>query len=285
MVARLLLSSASRRRLYTMRISGIAVTTSADADTIAEELGDAISFTIRMNYRTGLQLRRLRNNIPRYRRRGVTSEATIKFPSGKYPHAPILMYHAGRDRWSSPLIRYWALYQVLEYFFPRFTRREALEKLSIRLRAPNFNPYDNADIEDVLKVSSLADTRAVTERDQLAHTIRAITGVSEVVELVETLELEEHLKNRKSELTGQGLRIGDENALLDDLANRIYDIRCRIVHSKYSGMAGLTDSAGLIPGTHHDDLVMSELPIMEFLAERAIVASSEALYISHAAAD
>jgi hypothetical protein len=81
-------------------------------------------------------------------------------------------------------------------------------------------------------------------------------------------------------VTGKVLKLsGDRGALLSEVAVRIYDIRCRIVHSKSSSERDI--GPGLLPGTHHDDLLRDELPLMEYLAQAALVSAAEPLVLPH----
>ena len=278
-LAHVLLAGNPNQRFATLRLDSVQVSTTEQADMIAEEVGDSFSFAARMNTRVGLQLRRLQSTRRRRMRLRTGSKAPTQFPSGKYPHAPVLMYHAGSDHLSAPPIRYWAFYQVLEYFFPRFTREEVLQKLAIHLRSPGFDPHNDEDIESALHISSLSEGHAVGEGEQLARTIRAIATADEIVKLITDLELQEHVADRKSDLTKRTIQLSDTSEILEQLAERTYDIRCRIVHSKDSNLGGNVDGPGIIPGTYQDDLVIAELPIIQFLAERAIVSSSQPLRV------
>ena len=281
-LARILLADRPRQNFATMRLSSVRVSRTEEADEIAEEIGDSFSFATRVNARVGVQLRRLKSTRRRRFRSRIGRNAPIQFPISKYPHAPILMYHAGNDHLSAPPIRYWAYYQVLEYFFPYFTRGEVLRRLSIHLQSPSFNPHNAEDVEKTLQLASVSEGRSVGEREQLAHTIRAIATVEEIVKLITDYELEDHVTDRNSELTIKSLQVSDTSQLLEQLAERVYDIRCRIVHSKDSHREGGLDGPGVIPGTHHDDLVIAELPIIEFLARQAIVSSGQPLHVGWA---
>jgi hypothetical protein len=89
--------------------------------------------------------------------------------------------------------------------------------------------------------------------------------------------LAEQLEDRKSELTEYAVKLNASGELISQLARRIYDIRCRIVHSKSTSQR--EGGPGLLPGTHHDDLVRNELPLMEYLAQQALVSAAEPLVL------
>lgn len=265
-----------RRGLITMRISGIAVSTADDADNLAEQVADSVSvdFDIasgvlftpqRLEDRSALRARRLRP--PR----------SPRFPRNNYPHAAVVLYRAGRVRTNTPLIRYWSYYQVLEYFFPKYSQADALNQVGRLLRSPAFDAYRDEQVLKVIELATNARTGSVTEEQQLLTTIKAITSTKELLDVVESADLVVHLENRKSELTQIAVTVAPTDDLLVQLARRIYDIRCRIVHSKSSSERD--PGPGLLPGTHHDDLVERELPLMEYLAQQALVTSAEPLIL------
>lgn len=277
-IASALLSVARRprRRFITLRVSNVAVSTSGDADNLAQLIADTLSFDLDMAFGALLMPQRLENrNL--VRGRSIRRTGRFSFPRNSYPHEAVLLYQAGRDKSTAPLIRYWSLYQVLEYFFPKHTQAEALRQLSRHLRSPAFDPFRDEDVLKAVQLATSAGKGFGSEEEQLLTTLRAITSPEEVVDLATMSRLKGQLEDRKCELTNKALKFSAGDELMPQLAQRIYDIRCRIVHSK---SASQRDSGpGLLPGTHHDDLVRNELPLMEFLAQQALVSAAEPLML------
>ena len=61
------------------------------------------------------------------------------------------------------------------------------------------------------------------------------------------------------------------NRLTTQVANRIYDIRCRIVHAKEDGgPSGNTDV--LLPFSAEADLLGPDVMLVRFVAQKAIIA-------------
>ncbi len=275
-IASVLLSS--RRPLRTpttLRLDHIRVSTSDYADRVAEQVGDAVSFGLHLNLGMSLVLQRLENRETLLRRRRLQVGGSFSFPKNRYPHAPVLLYQAGRERTTSPLIRYWAFYQVLEYFFPRFSRLEAVRTLSRHLRTPTFDAHREEDVLKILDLAASTGAGSNSEADHLLVTVQAIVSPNEILDLITELDLRQQVTDSRSELSSRTLTLRPHAALHSELSQRIYDIRCRIVHSKSASQR--ETGPGLLPGTHHDDLVASELPLIEYLAQQALVSAAEQL--------
>jgi vacuolar-type H+-ATPase subunit H len=278
--ALLSLPNRPRRRFLTVRLSNVAVSTADTADELAERVADALSLDLDLTLGVSLMPQRLENR-DLARRRSVRRGGPFTFPRNSYPHAPILLYQAGRDRATAPLIRYWSLYQVLEYFFPKHSQAQALRQLARHLRSPSFNAHHDEDVLRAVQLATAAGKGSGSEEDQLVTTLRAITTPVEILNFAEEGGITDHLEDRRSELTNRNLKLSTGDELLVQLGQRIYDIRCRIVHSK--GGSQRDGGPGLLPGTHHDDLIRIELPLMEYLAQQALVSAAEPLSLPHRA--
>ena len=267
------------RTPVTMRILPVAVATTEAADGLVERITDALALDLSIGFGISIFPQRLESRAA-LRGAVVRRQGRLAFPKNTYPHAPMALYQAGRDRVSSPLMRYWSFYQVLEYFFPRFSQQEAVKQLSRLLRSPVFDPHDDEDVLRAVQLSTAAGKGYGSEEEQLHTTLKAVVSSREVIEFIEASGLTEQMQDKSSELTKKPMRQSGNDDVLLPLAQRIYDIRCRIVHSK---SASARDAGpGLLPGTHHDDLVRHELRLMEFLAQQALLAAADRLVIPKA---
>jgi hypothetical protein len=116
------------------------VSKSSDADDLAERISDSLLLDLDIALGIRLIPRRLENRKA-VRARSLRRRGRVAFPRNSYPHAPTVLYQAGREAGTAPLIRYWSFYQVLEYFFPQYNQAETLRQLSRLLRSPSFNPH------------------------------------------------------------------------------------------------------------------------------------------------
>lgn len=70
-------------------------------------------------------------------------------------------------------------------------------------------------------------------------------------------------------LCEQKLRLTDSLGIIDDVAVRIYEIRCQIVHNKASEI-----NNKILPMTKEVDYLVNELELLKFIARKAIIANS-----------
>lgn len=266
-----------RNSIATLKIVGLGADSTPELiENIIETVCDSLMFDCELSYGVSFSPARLelrpavgksaRSSQPR-------RSAALRFPSNRYPHAATVLYKSGRDRSAAPTIRYWALYQVLEYFFPTYAMMDARNRLASTIRDPRFDMHND---DDITKATQLllqsGKSPGGGEKDQLYTVLQATTPEIELRNfLEENPAVAASLADRNSILSKEQVSLKGNSDLRKLVANRVYDIRCKIVHSKADGS---TDRAGLIPGSHDDDAVQIELPLIDFLAQKAILASA-----------
>jgi hypothetical protein len=264
----------SGRASYSVSISNIDLN-GASADDVLERIVDSLFFDLDLRYGVHVALTRVRPRPVRTLARRRKSDLPPSFPMSSYPHEPMTLFRSAREMSATPIIRYWSYYQVLEFFFPRYSLEAAMRVASNIVKHPRFDPYSSDEITRL--IGAITDTtgrsRNYEDRDLLS-TITSLVEERELIEFITRSSLEEVLKDKSSEISDKRVILASGEPVRTSVAARVYDIRCRIVHSKADGGGGGT---GLLPGTHHEDLVLQELPLVEFLAERALVASAARL--------
>lgn len=272
-----------RRRFspMTLTLTGLTLESPADAESAIEAVADALIFECELAYGSSLSLVRLEPREP-ISAGGVPrrpSPPTLQFPTNRYPHEAVMLFKAGRERTSAPTIRYWAFYQVLEYFFPAYSFEDARRRLARLLRDPRFDVFSDDDLTKAIQQLSPSGRGPYgREQEQLLVTIEAIVEEEELRSFISGAELlAQRIADRKSEVSTETVSLRSPEDIRRAVAHRVYDVRCRIVHSKSESERA--SGPGLIPGSHHDDLVRYELPLIQFLAERALIASAERLIL------
>src|ERR1700733_5421459 len=139
-----------------------------------------------------------------------------------------------------PLLQFLAFYQTIEYYFPVYSRNEAIKRVRAFLKDPSFNVHDDSDVSRLL--SSLDPGRSGGLGDERAQLRATILQCVEAGALREFLESDEGLaKFYKTQaewktISDKKIVIGNADAdFRNDVADRIYDIRCKIVHAKGDG--------------------------------------------------
>ncbi len=245
-----------------------------------ESVGSSILFEFDMNYAMPLTMRRARFTGPRWSRpQIVRSEALPSLPRLRYGQEPLSLYNYARTAVGMPLLQFLAYYQVLEYYFPRYSQRDLLDKLRNELRDPRFRPDDDLHLSRILRISQQTGRGYGDERSQLKATVRYSISGDAIAELIEgDSVLKEHFSQKKPSISGLPvINVNNKSDLVESVCDRVYHIRCLVVHSKEDG-GGNADSL-LLPFTSEADSVRTENELMRFLAQKVLIAGAEPLPI------
>ena len=205
-----------------------------------------------------------------------------RFDTGPPPRIPQLRYSPeasslfryaqSADR--QPLLRFLAFYQVMEHFFPTYTERDTLDRIRQIIVDPSF---DSDDRTKLARLAQAIRTRSFpSEKDQLRSTIQHCVDETDLHSFINAdPELAKFVGLR----TG-GLRHVKQISLKDlgsplgaQVADRIYDMRCRIVHAKDGG--GPSQAELLLPFGPEARLLGYDIKIARFVAEKVLVASAQ----------
>lgn len=144
------------------------------------------------------------------------------------------------------------------------------------MKMPGFNIYNDNDIIKVLNIAKSSLGRGfITEISQLEATLKECIQISLLKEFFEKNERLKSLltakKNKKLDLEPLALNDNDE-ILTNSIAQRIYDVRCRIVHSKNEN--DFDNAKSIYPFTKEANLLNCEIELIHYLAKRVLIASS-----------
>ncbi|WUH90866.1 hypothetical protein OG900_12675 [Streptomyces sp. NBC_00433] len=269
----------SKYSAATLRIKGRNNQTHDEALKFLEIAGSAILFEIDLKYGIPLTMRRIRPlGGMRVSRRAVRVDTPPVLPRLQYATEPLSLYWYARSAQGMPLLEFLAYYQVLEYYFPRYSQRDLLDKLRNELRDPTFRTDDDRDLSRILRISQQSGRGYGDERGQLKSTLRycvsedAISGFFDA-----NLEVREHFSNRRQVIGGlTSLDIGGKKVdLINAICERVYEIRCRVVHSKEDG-GGQQDGL-LMPFSPEAESLRAENILMRFLAQKILIAGASDL--------
>jgi hypothetical protein len=245
-----------------------------------ESVGSSILFEFDMNYGMPLTMRRARfTSVRRSRPQIVRSEAPPTLPRIQYGQEPLSLYNYARSAVGMPLLQFLAYYQVLEYHFPRYSQRDLLDRLRNELRDPRFRPDDELHLSRILRISQQSGRGYGDERSQLKATVRYSVSSDAISELIEgDSVLMGHFTQKKPLISDLPvIDVKNKSNLVESVCDRVYHIRCLVVHSKQDG-GGNTDSL-LLPFTSEADSVRIENELMRFLAQKVLIAGAEPLPI------
>jgi hypothetical protein len=216
------------------------------------------------------------------RRLGSRRIEDVKFPVSEYDSQPMALYWYGRGAMGMPLLRFLAFYQVLEFYFPVYAELEIRRRVKSVVKDPNFQPHKETDISKIMRALSTGGRKGFgDERAQLRATIRACANPDDIRDyLSETGKRAQYFEARKEKKKGSAAsmpirREMEDGDLLDATAERIYEIRCRIVHTKDSD----GDLGQLLPFSPEAEQMDQDIELVEMLARSALVTGSRELSV------
>jgi hypothetical protein len=273
-----------RSALSTIRISGVSVDTHDEALSLLIKVSDAVFFDLDVCFELPCRLVKdsARMSYPSWRGRAAQCppDNSPKFPVNQYASEPLSLYWYARSADSMPLLAYLAYYQVLEYYFPQYTHRETLNQLRNELRSPKFRSDSDSDLSRLVRIASRAGRGSGfgSEREQLRATISATVSEDEIRDYISAIpERVDYFEGRQSirDLPTVQLRVR-KNDNCSQLANRVYDLRCRIVHSKEDG----GDAGGdlLLPFSREVETIWPDIELLKFLAREVLIAGAGKLH-------
>jgi hypothetical protein len=270
----------------TIKINNVNATTHDSSKDLIEKIANSIFFQIDLAFELPLNLQSQRESfIDRRKKRMrkqmfIDESATISEPKYEYDSEPISLYWYAKESMSMPIFQYLGFYQTIEFYFPIYSSYEAKQKIQGLIKDPRFNPNRDADISKIIstiKVSSGGKSFG-NEREQLKATLSACTDNQE---LLNFLKADEERFNFYADNKGKGIatqKISVKNETSDfitEVSERVYEIRCRIVHSK----ASEGDFDVLLPYSNEAKKLNFDIELIEFISRKVLITSSRPIKI------
>lgn len=262
-----------------IKIKSEGVSQHDQAVAILKKISDALFFQIDLLTDVPLSIVRDRSGSrARPRKRRHKPRVQIKYPNAEYDSAPISLYWYARSANGMPLLQFLAYYQVIEFYYPIYSQAEARRRLKSILKDPTFRGDRDADIGRVL--SAIQITRSGTvgdERSQLKATFSECIDPDALRDfLVRDSERAEFLSSKTKGLTDHKLPLSAPNVdLRNDVAERIYEIRCKIVHTKTD--ARNSDFELLLPFSKEAEQLHFDIELVQYLAQQILVSASASI--------
>ncbi|MFJ4161175.1 hypothetical protein [Microbacterium testaceum] len=251
-----------------IRIIGADISTHDSAVAALERYGNGLTFELDTVFGIVTRLATVRVRARRLKRK--IPNRVPSFPRNKYAQQALSLYQYGRSAAGLPLLEYLAYYQSMEYFFPFFAREQTLTSLKSVLMHPGFDPTDEADLARLLDLSG--GRVFVSERDQLRATVNACVSEQDLRSfLTADPDFRSYFEEKKQKLEGvYAIRFsGSTEDVRRQTADRIYTIRCRIVHAKQDG--GATSSDVLLPASAEADAMTPDIELARWLAQQVLI--------------
>ncbi|MCI3908867.1 hypothetical protein MQC82_04750 [Pseudomonas viridiflava] len=208
---------------------------------------------------------------------GKYRNPVIKFPDRKLETGPVSLYWYGRSAEQMPLLRFLAYYQSVEYAFPKFSKRAAHERVQTILKSPNFMPDNDADVEKIFRAIRLTNSgRMGDEKSQFLSVLKACLQPDEVLDFIQiSEERKKHFTSKQHTLSKFNINLQHKDEIFSAIANRLYEIRCKIVHTKNEVEDGEIEV--VLPYSQDIEKLGHDTDLMKFIAEQVISFTSSPL--------
>jgi len=195
---------------------------------------------------------------------------TLPGPRNWYSAQAARLYLVGRQE-DSPVARYLFYYQSIEYFFPTMVESQTLRAVERVLADPRFLRGGRAQASEVVAAVRRTRIATSTEEKQLKSVLEEAVRPDEIREFIAGSYTSDYFSAKPQALAGvQKLSFGqDQPDLIEQVAKRVYTLRCRIVHSKRSLSAD--DVGPLWPDTDESAAMWPDIDLIEFLAQRVLI--------------
>lgn len=265
------------RNRPTLKISGHQFTEHDDALSAFENISSAFFFELDMLAGVALTLHRTRGPAVGSSRSPSDTErrtcTPLSVPRKRYSNEAISLYMYGRSAMGMPLLQFLAYYQCIEYFFPSHWNAEMISRVRRTLNDPRFDSDNDKDVNRLIQMTSTQGRVGAPEREQLKATVSGCVDSDELTAFLQDCSEESfEALMTKGHIRGvRPLTLQDkQNRLTHQVADRMYDLRCRVVHSKEDG--GVSQADVLLPFGREADRLFADIALARFLAQKAIIA-------------
>jgi hypothetical protein len=227
------------RNRLTIRIEGKELKTHEEATDFLIKIANSVLFQIDLAVNIPLHLIMDRQIIRDIKQRKSKNEKPdFQPPKYEYDKEPLALYWYARTSTNMPLLQFLAFYQVMEFYFPLYSFTEAQQRIKNLLKNPLFDTTKDTDIAQIINIIKVsAKGKSIgDERSQIKATLQHIVDKELLLKFFnETEERKDFFDQQKKSkgISKQKISFASvDNDIRLETALRIYEIRCRIVHSK-----------------------------------------------------
>lgn len=279
-------SSVRNIRRITLKISNANLSTHEGAKDLLEKIANSIFFQIDLTFEIAILLQPKRKTIFERRSKrqrklmNIEEGANFKEPKYEYDNEPMSLYWYAKESENMPIFQFLAFYQAIEFYFPIYSSLDAKQKIQSLIKDPRFNPNKDSDITKIISTIKLSSSGKSfgNEREQLKSTINACTDNNELIEFLKADEkrFNFYSENKGKKLSAKRISVKNDTAdFVTEIMERIYEVRCRIVHTKSSD--GTYEA--LLPYSSEVNELNFDIELIEFLSRKVLINSSRQLKI------
>ncbi|MEV7293111.1 hypothetical protein AB0N79_16055 [Streptomyces microflavus] len=196
-----------------------------------------------------------------------TDPHSIAFPSTIVPREVAALFSFAGEAFENPPFTFLSYYQVLEYYMPLVSRRDALRQVRREIRDLSFDVSNDASVLRVLNTVERA--KGVSEEEALKILVRDCARADRLAEFFQPSEMAQHF-SKKGPIAGvPAINVNSTSeTLATQTARRIYALRNRIVHAKDDPRYISTPQ--LLPRSAEANSLGPDIRLARFLALEAV---------------
>jgi len=259
--------------ILSIKFNNLEVNNFSTAQRLLKSLSDSCFFYLSREFGLGLQLRpsEKRRRYSRFQR----PQETLPTPQSAYPPEAISFYRYGLSADNMPLLQFLAFYQVVEFFFAHYSMFEVQTLTTNHLKDPKFSPHDASMVQNIIHLikDHKASDKTRNERQQLRAVLEATIHQTDIIDWIEEEDDRVTFFQTRELFTttsAQQINIRKPDEIIHQLMERMYDIRCKIVHTKSTG----TERDFILPYSEEALQLSYDIDLMKEVAERVLIASS-----------
>ncbi len=269
-------------RPLTIQIEGVPISKHDQTLALLEKITNACSFQLDLMVGFPMYLAMEFDESRRYLPRRISDTSgdshNLNLPKFQYDSKPMSLYWYGGTAEGIPLLQFLAYYQVIEFYYPMFAEKATHDITKRLLKNPTFDRSSDTHINQLISSIKpyLNKGGYGEEKAALLATVRECVTEQELRTFFQDdKERFEFYKSKAQTISSEKISIDRENAeIVTETAKRIYDIRCKIVHTKASESA---NSEVLLPFSKEAQQLGFDIELVQFVARKVLIVSSNPL--------
>ena len=248
----------------------------ADAVKILEKVSNALFFEIEIKNGIALTLQRDRQKKYTIKKIPRTVEK-VEFPKYEYDSGPISLYWYARSAVNMPLLQFLAFYQAIEFYFPVYFKIEINRKIKSIIKDHSFKIDRDSDVSRITSIITSKSYNFGSEKEQLKATLKECVDEAQLEAFIfQDKNRKDFFSSKQKGITSYTINLKDKNnSIVNQVAERIYDIRCKVVHVKSDHNE--TEFELLLPYTEEAERLYYDIELVQFIAQRVLIYSSTIL--------
>lgn len=191
----------------------------------------------------------------------------------------VLSYYKLAFSSNDPYIKYISFYHIMEYYFDEVFKQKIVSNIIDKITHPDFSYKEDDKVYELVtfikgKVRDNGEDGQGNERASLVYVLKEYIDISELMDRIDKISSDgyQYYQNHTVSFC-DGSKIGwnDGKGVYSCLANRIYNTRNALIHSK-------SGKKNKMYKPYRDEMILQkEIPLVRVIAEMIIINSSKVI--------